>query len=416
MGGFKNVINSSIYIVVLSALLIGCENPKDFKLASESISGINPTDGTEGGQNSDPGNSDNNNGNNSDPGNPGDPGNGPGDVVIPDTTPVFVESCSTLDAMQPKEQITKKVDIIIVTDTSGSLNQERAAIADGIDSFIEGLGDDVDYRIGVMLAHAESQYAGALYKASDEDAVLDSQKLSKDQIRRLVERKLTNVRGESVTDGGEAGLYSLAESFKGEKYAMMKDAGMYRQDAALGVIFVSDENDICATYPEGVTPVVDGNNKEIPAYDKFCKNKLDQVSAYKQLKIVSGNRPLVVSSIIYTDPNRVPSGGENEVGYGLLEIAKLNNGKLIDMRDDNIAQGLKDVGELTQSRLNLITEFKLNIQGKLIPDSIKAYVDDMAVDFQFEDVTGSVFLDKDMAGMSESKIKIDYCSLIPKSE
>ena len=326
------------------------------------------------------------------------------------------ESCSTIHKQQPKEQITKKVDILLVADTSGSLHQERASVAKGIDDFIEGLGPDVDFQVGVMLAHGESQYAGALFQAFYEPAVLDSKKLSRDQIRNHLNLKLTNVKPERVTDGGEAGLYSLHKALTSPLHkAQIQSQGFLRWDAALAVVFISDENDICAKYPSGITPVPDGDSLEAPAFQKFCKNKVNQFVVYEQLKRAVGEQPLVISSIIYTDPNQVPRGTENEVGYGFLEITKLNNGKLIDIGNDDIGLGLKSLGELTQSRLKLITEFQLPSSNPILEPTIRVTVDDIPVRFQFVASTRSVLIDKVDAGRADSRIQINYCSLSPGS-
>ncbi len=333
----------------------------------------------------------------------------------PSPTPAYEEACFEENFMQPKEAITKKVDILFVTDTSGSLDAERKDVAQGISGFIQGLGADVDYRVAVMFGHINSKYSGALYQYRNEALVLDSQKLSNAQVEAGLYAKLTNVKSEGVSDGGEAMLYSLNKSIQPQQYQKIQSQGFYRNDAALAIVFISDENDICAVYPNGVTPVRDGDGNEGPAYKKYCEGKLTPTSLYKQLELTAAKRPLVLSSVIYTDPNRVPKGGENEVGYGLLEITKLNNGKLIDMRDDNIAMGLKDLGTLTQTRLNLLTAFKLKYGLVVLKDTIKVYVDDLLVNSMFNEVTRTVQLNEDMAGKSESAVKINYCALVPKT-
>jgi len=43
-----------------------------------------------------------------------------------------------------------------------------------------------------------------------------------------------------------------------------------RPDAALAIVFVSDENDICYRYPASITPVVDGDKLEAPAFIRDC--------------------------------------------------------------------------------------------------------------------------------------------------
>src|SRR5690606_32134463 len=89
--------------------------------------------------------------------------------------PVIEPQCFNERFIQPEAQTSRKIDILFVTDTSGSLDDERAAVADGIDAFVEALPAEVDYQIGVMLAHGStSQYAGKLYHARNQPSVLKS--------------------------------------------------------------------------------------------------------------------------------------------------------------------------------------------------------------------------------------------------
>ena len=106
---------------------------------------------------------------------------------------------------QPAGLVTDKVDLLFVVDTSGSLDEERAGIADGIDGFVGALPPSVDFRIGVMLAHSgHSSHGGKLYRRSGNPWVLDSQALTLDQIRTKLRNTLGSPPGENRTDIGTA--------------------------------------------------------------------------------------------------------------------------------------------------------------------------------------------------------------------
>ena len=62
-------------------------------------------------------------------------------------------------------------------------------------------------------------------------------------------------------DGGETGLFSLNKAMGNDEYQVAQDLGFFRDDAALVVIFVADEQDICAEYPDGILPVPDPDKK-----------------------------------------------------------------------------------------------------------------------------------------------------------
>mgnify|MGYP000125436851 CR=1 FL=1 len=71
--------------------------------------------------------------------------------------------CRSQKFNQPQALITKKVDVLFVVDSSGSLAQERREVGEGIDALIGALPVDVDYHIGVMLAHV-GIWSGQLYR------------------------------------------------------------------------------------------------------------------------------------------------------------------------------------------------------------------------------------------------------------
>lgn len=109
--------------------------------------------------------------------------------------------------------------------------------------------------MGVLLAHANSSYSGKLYRKNSSDSyVMSNKTMTISELKTSVSNKFTNSPGEGTTDGGEAGLYALNKLLNNNIQAT-KGLGFFREDAALAVVFVSDENDIC--YP-GV--VVDGQH------------------------------------------------------------------------------------------------------------------------------------------------------------
>lgn len=310
---------------------------------------------------------------------------------------------------QPNKELTKKLDLLFVTDTSGSLNTERSAVATGIGNFISQLSSSADYQIAVTLAHGpRSSRFGQLYKAGTEPTVLRSKELSITDIRTHLLKKLTSIQTDNDTDGGEAGLLSLnkaLESTRLEEIRVQQD--FFRKDAALAIVFISDENDICAVYPTGVTRAYDPDGKELPAFNNHCQNKVDAKSVYDRLLAVQGVSPLLVSAIIYTDRATMPRSGENEIGYGYTDIVKLANGATVDMAANNIPAGLADIGKAAALKMILRTDYTLsylNIDEK----TISAEVDSVKVPFSFDGVSNLLRL-LTTAGKSDSKVVLSYC-------
>ena len=98
------------------------------------------------------------------------------------------------------------------------------------------------------------------------------------------------------SDGGEAGLYSLSQLLNENAFA--KNQGFFRSNSTLVIVFLADENDICARYPAGVTPIHD--KKEAKIFKRDCVNpNVTAHTVYQQLSTLQGNNPLLISGIIY---------------------------------------------------------------------------------------------------------------------
>lgn len=315
---------------------------------------------------------------------------------------------------QPTTALTKKLDILFVTDTSGSLNAERGAIATAIGNFISQLASNADYQIGVTLSHGpKSSRFGQLYKAGTEPTVLRSSELSLTDIRTHLVKKLTTVVEDSDTDGGEASLLSLNKALDSTRLAEIRmNNNFFRTDAALAIVFVSDENDICAVYPSGVTRVIDPDGKELPAFDSYCKNKVTVKSVYDRLLAVQGLNPLLVSAIVYANKATVPSGGENEFGYGYSEIVSLASGTMVDIAANNIPAGLADIGKAAVAKMSLRTDYTLSYLN-VDKSTITAEVDAVQVTHSFDEASNLLRL-LTTAGKADSKVVLSYC-LVPNS-
>lgn len=310
---------------------------------------------------------------------------------------------------QPNQELTKKLDILFVTDTSGSLDTERSAIANGIGNFISQLSSTADYQIAVTLAHGpKSSRFGQLYKAGTEPTVLRSKELSISNIRTHLEKKLTSIQTDADTDGGEAGLLSLNKAMDAVRLAEIRAAhGFFRNDAALAIVFVSDENDICAVYPAGVTRVYDPEGKELPAFNNYCKDKLNASTVYSRLLDIQGANPLLLSAIVYSNKATVVKAGENEFAYGYSDIVGLANGKMVDIAANDIPTGLADIGKAAALKMTLRTDYKLSYLN-VDESTITAEVDSVKSKFSF-DAGNNLLRLLSNTGKADSKVVLSYC-------
>lgn len=377
-------------ILILASLLSACEmSDKDKKLLEDSLAESAPSDSSE---------------------------TQPGPIAVePDENQAEAE-CFQMEDRQPTAQLTHKIDLLFVTDTSGSLANERQSVADGIESFINEFPIDIDLRVAVMPAHgSRGSHSGKLTKAHNEPFVLDLQDLGTDYLKKYLSEKLYNPPTDRFSDGGEEGLYSLSRSLDNGMSDAIKAHGFYRPDAALAVVFISDENDICARYEDSSSRVYDPEHLELPAFLRDCADVTPE-STLEKLKNFKGDRPLLVAGIHYVPGSYVPALGENEAGYGYIEMIQAANGIVINMADGKIAEGLGVIGSLASSKLNLKTEFNLGHDATTIdPSSISVSVDDESIEtFQYNSDLNEVQL-LEYAGRAGSSVKVNYC-LLPVEE
>ena len=317
------------------------------------------------------------------------------------------DQCYTDTYVQEGSAVTQSLDLLIVTDTSGSLNNERARVADNIDKFVAMIPSEVDINIGVILAHGNtSRYHGQLYQRDAEPLVLKSSdpSLSMTDIREMLMAKLTqNLPTDGATDGGEAGIASLLSAINFVNLPGLQSEGMLREDASLAVIFISDENDICTP---GEVP--DPDNKEESAFFANCEGVLP-IGAYNRLKFIKGDKPLILSAIVYTDESTVPTGGEDEIGLGYLAAVEAAGefGLAVDLASENIVEALEQIGELSGATIEIRKEFELLQSSSVNANSIIVRVDGEKVEHSYDSVSNTVQLE--YAGQAGSEIVIGYC-------
>lgn len=322
--------------------------------------------------------------------------------------PSFYKTCYTDSFNQAAELISKKTDILIVADTSGSLSEERAKIAAEIKALVQEIPSAVDYQIAIMPSHgSRSSFSGKLWSLQGEPLVLSSNKMSVEQISTSLGKSFLNMKGDSYSDGGEEGLFSLSQGLSSNAMALARQQGFFRADAALAVLFVSDENDICYRYPEGLVRVPDPDKVEGPAFTRDCSN-ITPSSVYSQLLAIQEDRPLLVSGVIYTDLKTIIKNGENELGYGYLDIIDLNHGIKVDLAQQSFHEGLKKIGELTHKRLQLQNRFALSHIHSIDAASLRVFIDGNLVKAEYID--GGIQLIEQLGGPG-SRIIANYCEI-----
>ncbi|MBD63684.1 MAG: hypothetical protein CME62_00625 [Halobacteriovoraceae bacterium] len=317
-----------------------------------------------------------------------------------------------VDQYAPDEEaITRKLDIIIVPDTSTSLKEERESIANGFDFFLNTIPNEIDYKIGVILGHSgKSPKSGRFFQRDTEPLILESALHTIDDITDGLYRKLKSPAGDGFSDGGEMGLYSIDNALT-NNIEELQSQGMLREDAALLIVFVADEQDICFEYPEHIQPVRDPQRKEPKAMAKYCQDEagnfiITPQSVLAKIKEVNGSRPLVLGGVIYTNKDSMPINGENEIGYGYKEIVELAGGTNIDLATGDYGDGLERLGKLAMSSIDPQNEFNLKTSN-IDQDSIKVTVDGAEAEYTYSSELNQIILTEERSPFSVARV--EYC-------
>ncbi len=312
-----------------------------------------------------------------------------------------------------------KLDILFVVDTSASLRRggtgtledgELVQIGRGMKHFVKNLDPQTDYRIGVMLGHGPAtSYHGKLFQAGKGDpAVVDYKALAKkgmsraqieEQLGQIMERKMRQVPNESGGAQGEAMMLSLYNAIRTPSLlGRIKKQGLFRDDAALAVVFVTDEQDVCFDYSgteyqptlktiknsKGVTETIP-DPYETRFFNSVCakavKGKpLTPGHVYDALMSLKQDKSkLMVNAIVYTTPvpeslrNRVED--ENEMGHGIIDLVQLaGNGQMADLanvylRNSEFATELDALGKYAHFKMKYNHVYRCD-QKNIHPDAI----------------------------------------------
>ncbi len=325
--------------------------------------------------------------------------------------------CHSDAFQQPKAPSANKVDYLLVVDTSGSMDDERSRIAENIGSFLDRLPDGVDLRIAVMPAHGtSSKYSGAFLQAKKEPYVLSSKALSKSDLRKHLIAKMKKVVNDLAPAYGEMPLISLWNGLEGSKLELSKSRGFFRDDAALAVTLVSDENDVC--YKEETLnrkPPLTQRDEE-RARQLWCKVRVDGVVRdfnaellKDRISAIKGKNPVALSAIGYEDLARIPVGRNRYDGVfaGAIQLVHETEGRVYELADRDFSHAMDNFGHFVSSQLEAKTEFPLSHPNNLLLSSIVVRVDEVVIAHQYSESRNIVT--PASSGTWGSSIRIDYC-------
>jgi hypothetical protein len=348
----------------------------------------------------------------------------PTPTPTPTQTPIPASEVGTPVADGPYTQTTSavggKVDVLFVLDSSSSIDAARAKISASFSTFVGEFLNIGTVNVAFILSWGDPnpnggyEGSGHLYHVGTNPYVLtahigNSGEMTNLQTALAATLALTPPDQPSATsppDDGELGMYSVKQLVTVSALTNeAKSRGFLNTGAALVVIFVADENDICAIYPSpsDLPPWVPSNERDLHA--TYCPSGIAGSDLYAWTKAIKGiNDPVQFDGLVYTSP--VSYAYEQEMGYGYLDVIAASNGVAMDFGAADYGPGMQNFGNAINAAVaKLQRKFPLT-RPSVNPLSIKVYVDGVAVTFTYLPGENAVVLD--YAGHNGSVIDIDY--------
>lgn len=235
---------------------------------------------------------------------------------------------------------TKKVDVVVIIDNSGSMQTEQQNMAARFSSFITEL-KGLDWNLGVMTTDLSADEELKDARLIKFDAV-GSYKLSSALPQATAESAFASVIQRPETgnskEQGVKGTYRLLERFTDTNAVNDRTRDLLRADSALAVVVVTDAN-------------------ETPDTANDSRNNPDNLIA--KVKSVFGSKKLFrFNSIIVKSGDSVCRAKDGNEGYGTVyESLSTKTGGLIgSVCETDYGSQLKNLGQATY---DLIKQVKL---------------------------------------------------------
>ncbi len=314
------------------------------------------------------------------------------------------------------EQQIKKVDILFVMDHSGSMKDDWERVATNIQSLVKELPSETSVRYAVLLADVGS-WKGKLYAPAGYSAVLDNSKYNTSQISTLLFGMFNKGMEVSDSGSGEASFHSLYHAVTTKAVANQK-LGFFRPDAALSVIFMSDEHEIGFPFPEpqapGLPPRCDASFEDGIKRDYYDKKGINLEVTFNAMKQLKGDMPVkthafvnITKEDLFTRNSKNSKCLYDSLGYGYMEMVEKTKGVLFSIQADK-ADGLARCGKVIRESLELQHEFPLSKPAdKVDPATVLATVDGALVTHEYRVALNSVYLEN--AGSQNSHIEVRHC-------
>ena len=327
-------------------------------------------------------------------------------AVIP---PTYQKYTKSVEISATEEVVKPKLDIVFIWDTSLSMNDDVEDFAATVDNFLSTLDAEYDFRIGVLVGNGAlsprindfSLLTARLVNNPDEGEpyVLDSQTMSIEDMRYYMAEKLdfihnltalpnTQTQYKAFVNDGESPLFSLYHSIQGRFLVENQNHGFFREDAALSIVLLADENDLCSRYP-GHFPnhefSTGGNDTEEIEALQFCEG-ITTDNILTALKNFKGDQPVTISGLL---------AGNDNPGYRKL-IEDHGVGSVLTVEDNNYDELLPVVTETIKKEIPPEGTIEIALDHtSIFAEATEVFLETstgrVAVPFYYDEVSNIVF-------------------------
>jgi hypothetical protein len=297
------------------------------------------------------------------------------------------------------------VDVLFVVDNSGSMSEEQANLAANFQSFIQGAATwNNDYHVGVISTDLETDN-GRLMAASGNGRIVTRANFQQfAQNARLgtngsgdekglacaqAALSLPNTADSGVSCQSDANCTAPEKCVDG--FCGGRNRGFLREDAALEVVIVSDEED--------------SSPGDLVFYTNF----------FKSIKGFYNTNLFHLHAIVGDSPSGCSSNaGDATAGLRYINVANATGGAVVSICDSNFASGLSSIGDIA---FGLRTQFFL----ARVPDPSTITVSiagtgctsASGANWVYQDTSNSVIFAEDGGCMPQAgqKVEIHYETL-----
>jgi HYDIN/CFA65/VesB family protein/ASPM-SPD-2-Hydin domain-containing protein/centrosomal CEP192-like protein/flagellar associated PapD-like protein len=287
-----------------------------------------------------------------------------------------------------------KVDVLFVVDDSGSMEWAQSSLASNLSAFVtQAQTQNADYHIAATTTDVSPSGARG--------AFIGSPKFITNQTPNAVSTFANTVRVGTNGDGDERGLEAAYLALS-DPQINTTNAGFLRNDAALAVILVSDDDDSRIDdffgNPGGPNATLDPGARTIDFYVNFFRN----IKGFQNTSAFSFNAVVELAEDMCVNSN----DNAEAMGYRYMQVAMRTGGIAESICSQNWGQTLTNIGLGT---FGLKKQFQLSSDP--VPVTISVTVNGMQVQppaWSYDMASNSVVFTANSAPPPSATITITY--------